>query len=138
MAEKLRYGEPSQGNEFIYDHPFLWGSKRTGPDLHRVGPKYPALWHLQHLTNPTTTSPGSNMPTYAFLADQKVDMDALRGDVAAMRTLHVPYAAELDVATTANGQAKAIADELAVAGAKVAPDSEMVALIAYLKSLSAR
>jgi cytochrome c oxidase cbb3-type subunit I/II len=136
VEERLRYGEPSTAGEFIYDHPFLWGSKRSGPDLHRVGPKYPALWHLQHLQDPRTTSPGSNMPAYGFLADNAVDPDDVASSVDAMRALGVPYDAALDARATAATQANAIAAELRAQGAEVRADSEMVALIAYLRSLS--
>jgi cytochrome c oxidase cbb3-type subunit I/II len=136
VEERLRYGEPSTAGEFIYDHPFLWGSKRSGPDLHRVGPKYPALWHLQHLTDPRSTSPGSNMPSYAFLAGNDVDPDAVASHIEAMRSLGVPYDAALDARASASTQANAIAAELRAQGADVRAESETVALIAYLRSLS--
>ncbi len=136
IEEKLRYGEASTAGEFIYDHPFLWGSKRSGPDLHRVGPKYPALWHARHLMDPTSTSPGSNMPKYAFLADNSIDVGAIADRVDAMRTLAVPYANTLDVAGAVRTQGSALADELTAAGMPIKADSELVALIAYLRSLS--
>ena len=137
VDEKLRYGDPSSAGEFIHDRPFLWGSKRTGPDLHRVGPKYPALWHAQHMTDPTTTSPGSNMPKYGFLNDSRVDDATVAQHIAALRVLGEPYAADLDVEATMERQQRAIADELATGGLPTDKDSEMVALIAYLRSLSA-
>jgi cytochrome c oxidase cbb3-type subunit I/II len=136
IEEKLRYGDPSTSGEFIYDHPFLWGSKRSGPDLHRVGPKYPADWHARHLIDPTSTSQGSNMPKYAFLADASIDVATIASHVDAQRTLAVPYAANLDVAASVKEQGEAIASELAAAGVPMKADSEMVALIAYLRSLS--
>jgi cytochrome c oxidase cbb3-type subunit I/II len=137
IEEKLRYGDASTAGEFIYDHPFLWGSKRSGPDLHRVGPKYPADWHARHLLDPTSTSQGSNMPRYAFLADATIDVEAIAARVATQRSmLGVPYAADLDVAAAVKSQGEAIAAELAAAGVPMKPDSEMVALIAYLRSLS--
>ena len=114
----------------------MWGSKRTGPDLHRVGPKYPALWHAQHLMDPRSTSPGSNMPAYAFLKDATVDDAAAAAHVDAMRTLGVPYTQGLDVAGAMDAQQQALADELKGGGFDVDKDSEMVALIAYLRSLS--
>jgi cytochrome c oxidase cbb3-type subunit I/II len=72
--EAQRFGEPSRAEEFIYDHPFQWGSKRTGPDLHRVGGRYPSLWHYTHLMDPRSTSPGSNMPAYAWLEGRVLDV----------------------------------------------------------------
>jgi cytochrome c oxidase cbb3-type subunit I/II len=136
-SEKLRYGEPSTAGEFIYDHPFQWGSKRTGPDLHRVGGKYSHLWHYQHLVDPRITSVGSNMPAYAFLAQRKLDLGDTAVKMDAMRTLGVPYsAAEVTSAGhELERQAKAIAGELAAQGASLDWDSEMVALIAYLQRL---
>ena len=136
-AEKVRYGEPSTAGEFIYDHPFQWGSKRTGPDLHRVGGKYSHLWHYQHLLDPRSTSPGSNMPSYAWLAGRKLDLGDTAVKLAALKTLGVPYAAA-DIAQ-GNGEleasGRAIAKELAAQGVDLAWDSEMVALIAYLQRL---
>ncbi|HEY1098656.1 MAG TPA: cytochrome-c oxidase, cbb3-type subunit I [Myxococcota bacterium] len=136
LEEHLRYGEASTAGEFIYDRPFLWGSKRSGPDLHRVGPKYPALWHARHLMDPTSTSPQSNMPTYAFLKDNVIDVDAIVARVDAQRALAVPYDATLDVRGDVAAQGKQIADELGTGGLPVNADSELVALIAYLRSLS--
>ncbi|MDP2341860.1 MAG: cytochrome-c oxidase, cbb3-type subunit I [Deltaproteobacteria bacterium] len=137
VDEQLRYGPPSSAGEFIYDHPFLWGSKRSGPDLHRVGPKYPALWHAQHMVDPRSTSPGSNMPAYAFLAERPIDDDAVAAAVDAMRILQVPYALDLDVKAATDSQARAIADEITAGGMPVDAHSELVAMIAYLRSLSA-
>lgn len=134
LEEKLRYGEPSSAGEFIYDHPFLWGSKRSGPDLHRVGPKLPAAWHAQHFMDPQLTSPGSNMPKYAFLAENTIDAATVQAHVNALNTLGMP--APADAATALSTQQQALAAELAQAGFPLKPDSEMVALIAYLRSLS--
>ncbi len=136
-SEKLRYGDPSTAGEFIYDHPFQWGSKRTGPDLHRVGGKYSNLWHYQHLVDPRTTSPGSNMPSYAFLAERKLDLGDTAVKLSAMKTLGVPYRPQ-DIAGGNDElaqSARAIAAELNQQGAQVAWDSELVALIAYLQRL---
>jgi cytochrome c oxidase cbb3-type subunit I/II len=137
VSEFLRYGEPSKLEESIYDHPFQWGSKRTGPDLARVGGKYPNSWHYYHLVDPRSTSQGSNMPPYAQLATQKVDFSVLTGKVGAHAMLGVPYSAA-DIASASNAaaeQAQVVAADLKTAGIEVAPDSEMVALIAYLQSL---
>ena len=136
-SEKLRYGDPSTAGEFIYDHPFQWGSKRTGPDLHRVGGKYSHLWHYQHLIDPRVTSVGSNMPPYAFLLQRRLDLGDTAIKMNAMRTLGVPYTAT-EVSGSSfdlKNQATAIASELAAQGAPVAWDSELVALIAYLQRL---
>ncbi len=135
--EKLRYGDPSTAGEFIYDHPFQWGSKRTGPDLHRVGGKYSYLWHYQHLMDPRSTSQGSNMPSYGFLAKSKLDVGDTAIKMNAMKTLGVPYSAQ-DIGQgtqTLETQGKAIADELRKQGIAVDWDSQMVALIAYLQRL---
>jgi cytochrome c oxidase cbb3-type subunit I/II len=135
--ETLRYGERSTMDDSVWDHPFQWGSKRTGPDLARIGRKYPSLWHAQHLIDPRSTSPGSNMPPYAFLVDGKVDFGRTGAKLDALSRLGVPYSdAQIDGAGgEAQAQAKGIADELAQAGVAVPADSEMVALIAYLQSL---
>src|SRR5437867_8643285 len=90
-AETLRYGHYSTAGEFVYDHPFQWGSKRTGPDLHRVGGKYNNLWHLRHLDDPRLTSPGSIMPSYRFLLDRKLDLSLTPTKIKVMRQLGVPY-----------------------------------------------
>jgi cytochrome c oxidase cbb3-type subunit I/II len=135
--EKMRYGDPSTTNEFIYDHPFQWGSKRTGPDLHRVGGKMPNLWHYQHFMDPRTTSPGSNMPSYAFLASRKLDEGAVQAKMNVMQVLAVPYSdAHIQGALdTLHVQQKSIVDDLAKSGKTLDPQSEMVALIAYLQRL---
>jgi cytochrome c oxidase cbb3-type subunit I/II len=136
-SEKLRYGEPSTAGEFIYDHPFQWGSKRTGPDLHRVGGKYGNLWHYQHLLDPRATSPGSNMPPYAFLVERKVDLGDTAVKLAAMKTLGVPYRGQ-DIQNgnyELEASARAIVTDLRQQGVEVAWDSELVALIAYLQRL---
>ena len=78
-SETERYGEYSKAGEFVYDHPFLWGSKRTGPDLHRIGGKYPDAWHYNHMEDPRSTSPGSIMPRYPWLLTQKLDTDLAAG-----------------------------------------------------------
>src|SRR5271169_173564 len=89
--EQQRYGEPSTMAESQFDHPFQWGSKRTGPDLARVGAKYPNLWHYRHLLDPREVSPGSNMPPYAHLAEGRVDFTSSSSKVHAMKSIGVPY-----------------------------------------------
>ena len=137
VMEKLRYGDPSTAGEFIYDHPFQWGSKRTGPDLAREGGKMPNLWHHQHMMDPRSTSPGTNMPSYAWMTDTKVENDVVMAKMRTMQTLGVPYTDE-DIERAPillAAQQKAIADDLQKNGAIVAADSEMVAMIAYLQRL---
>jgi cytochrome c oxidase cbb3-type subunit 2 len=118
-AEALRYGQLSQAGEFVYDHPFQWGSKRTGPDLHRVGGKYSNEWHLIHLYNPRDLVPESNMPAYPWLLKANVDPDSMAPRMKALRTVGVPY-------TDA---------EIAKAAEEVKGRTEMDALIAYLQVL---
>ena len=136
-SEVERYGDYSKPGEFVYDHPFLWGSKRTGPDLHRIGGKYPDSWHALHMKDPQSTSPGSIMPAYPWLFDTTVDASVTGAKVAAMRTLGVPYedGYEARAADDMATQADALATRLADSGMDVAPNSEIVALIAYLQRL---
>jgi cytochrome c oxidase cbb3-type subunit I/II len=138
-SETERYGEYSKAGEFVYDHPFLWGSKRTGPDLHRVGGKYPDAWHYTHMDDPRNISPGSIMPRYPWLLTQKTDTNALPSRIKALRKIGVPYEAGFE-----NGPAQ---QQLQAQQAKVVlnlkvgsideaqPDREIVALIAYLQRL---
>ncbi|MET0263790.1 MAG: cytochrome-c oxidase, cbb3-type subunit I [Rariglobus sp.] len=137
VPDVLRYGDYSRLGESIYDYPFQWGSKRTGPDLARVGGKYPNIWHLQHMENPRAVSPDSNMPNYPWLLTQKTDVAALTEKLAVQRILGVPYPDYNDTELTSlvDTQAKAIAADLRSAGAYVAHDREIVALIAYLQKL---
>jgi cytochrome c oxidase cbb3-type subunit 2 len=118
-AEALRYGQLSQAGEFVYDHPFQWGSKRTGPDLHRVGGKYSDEWHLIHLYNPRDLVPESNMPAYPWLLKAEIDPGSMAPRMKALRTVGVPY-------TDA---------EIAKAAEDVKGRTEMDALIAYLQVL---
>ena len=90
-AETLRYGHYSVAGEFVYDHPFQWGSKRTGPDLHRVGGKYSDEWHRIHLNNPRDVVPESNMPAYPWLEKNQVDPAVMAPRMKALRTVGVPY-----------------------------------------------
>jgi cytochrome c oxidase cbb3-type subunit I/II len=135
--EQQRYGEPSTMADSQFDHPFQWGSKRTGPDLAREGGKYPNLWHYRHMIDPRSVSSDSNMPPYAFLAHAPVDFGRTPAKVHAMRSLGVPYAeAEVDgAAGLARAQAAEIARDLRANGAEADESSELVALVAYLQRL---
>jgi cytochrome c oxidase cbb3-type subunit I/II len=139
-SETERYGEYSKAGEFVYDHPFQWGSKRTGPDLAREGVgnlKKSNTWHFNHLEEPGAISTGSVMPSYSFLIDDNLDTASTPLKINAMRTLGVPY--EANYANKANAdlmlQAKLISDDLQKEGIKVAPNKEIIALIAYLQRL---
>lgn len=137
-SDVLRYGEVSKSEESDYDHPFQWGSKRTGPDLARVGKKYPDLWHYRHMMDPRQVTPKSLMPIYAWLAKDKTDFNILPKKLSVMKTLGVPYKEyEIEKASDdAKAQAKIIADGLAAQGAPQGlEDKEIVALIAYLQAL---
>jgi cytochrome c oxidase cbb3-type subunit 2 len=118
-AETLRYGDYSKAGEFVYDHPFQWGSKRTGPDLHRVGGKYSDDWHRIHLINPRDLVPESNMPAYPWLNKSTIDPADMAPKMKALRVVGVPYSD----------------DEIAKAGEDVKGKSEMEAVIAYLQVL---
>jgi len=135
--ETLRYGEYSRLEEFVYDHPFQFGSKRTGPDLHRVGGKFPNLWHYEHMKDPRSTSPGSNMPPYEFLRHRRVNFDRTQTKLAAMKKLGVPYEDReiRDAKTLAHTQAQLIVDDLAKHSIHIDRDSDLVALVAYLQRL---
>ncbi len=136
-SETERYGEYSKAGEFVYDHPFLWGSKRTGPDLQREGGKYSDAWHFNHMLDPTTMSPGSIMPAYPWLVDQQLDTTTTISKVNAMRTLGVPYAENYEKIANRdlNIQARGIRDNLNKDNIKVKDDREIIALIAYLQRL---
>ena len=118
-AETLRYGRFSTADEFVYDHPFQWGSKRTGPDLARVGGRYSDDWHRVHLMNPRDLVPESNMPAYAWLATSPVDAEGVPGKMRALRKVGVPYTDE----------------DIAKATEAVKGKSELDALIAYLQGM---
>ncbi len=135
--ETLRYGEYSRAAEFIYDAPFQWGSKRTGPDLHRVGGRYANLWHYLHMLDPRSTSPGSNMPSYTHLKTKGIDFKHLTVKMETMRKIGVPYTDE-DIATAeavALSQGQLISDDLMQHDIELAPDSGLAAMIAYLQRL---
>jgi cytochrome c oxidase cbb3-type subunit I/II len=135
--ETERYGEYAKAGEYIYDHPFQWGSKRTGPDLLRVGGKYPNVWHYHHMIDPRTMSPGSIMPPYEFLSENNLDTASTPAKIRAMITLGVPYPAGYDQQANADlmQQANAIAADLKASGAGIESNKELVALIAYLQRL---
>jgi len=118
-SETLRYGHYSTAGEFVYDHPFQWGSKRTGPDLHRVGGKYSDEWHRIHLVSPRDLVPESNMPAYPWLAKNALDPAAMASKLGALRRVGVPYGD----------------DEIAKAGEAVKGKTELEAVIAYLQVL---
>jgi cytochrome c oxidase cbb3-type subunit 2 len=118
-AETERYGHYSVAGEFVYDHPFQWGSKRTGPDLARVGGRYSDEWHRTHLDNPRDVVPESNMPGYPWLASTKLDPQAIVPKMRAMQRLNVPYSEQ----------------EVRDAPAELEGRSEQDALIAYLQGL---
>ena len=118
-AETLRYGHYSVAGESVYDHPFQWGSKRTGPDLARVGGRYSDEWHRQHLTSPRDLVPESNMPAYPWLATTAVDAQSMPAHMRALRAVGVPY-------TDA---------QIAAAGEELKDKTELDATIAYLQML---
>jgi cytochrome c oxidase cbb3-type subunit I/II len=136
-SETERYGEYSKAGEFVYDHPFLWGSKRTGPDLHREGGKYSNAWQYNHLMDPTSMSPGSIMPAYDWLGEQILDTTTTISKINAMRTLGVPYAPlyEQQANSDLQKQADGIVANLAKENIKTSSDKEIIALIAYLQRL---
>ena len=136
-AEMLRYGEWTRAGEYAYDHPFLLGSRRTGPDLQRVGGKYPDTWHYEHMRDPRSTSPGSIMPTYPWLLSQRYDTSDVVASLRALRKVGLPYSdAEVTGAPAAiRAQAGEIVARLGSGGIKTDPDREIVALIAYLQRL---
>jgi cytochrome c oxidase cbb3-type subunit II len=118
-AETLRYGHYSVAGEFVWDHPFQWGSKRTGPDLHRVGGKYSDEWHRIHLSNPRDVVPESNMPAYSWLEKNAADAGSIATHMKALRTVGVPYTDE----------------EIAKAPEELKGKTELDAVVSYLQSL---
>lgn len=136
-AELLRYGEWSRAGEYAYDHPFLLGSRRIGPDLMRVGGKYPDAWHYEHLRDPRSTSPGSIMPTYPWLHERRIDPADVAASLRALKKVGVPYTDEqiANVGNEVAQQGNEIVGRLASMGIKTEPDREIVAVIAYLQRL---
>ncbi len=138
VEEKLRYGDPSTIEESIYDHPFQWGSKRTGPDLARVGKKYPDMWHYQHMIDPRQMQPKSIMPSYSWLAKDTIDYSQIKKKLNVLKNLGVPYTAEQvqNADADAEKQALGIAEGLKAQGVKEKIDhKEILAIIAYLQAL---
>ena len=139
-AEIERYGAPTAPGETVYEHPFLWGSKRTGPDLQRVGGKYPHLWHVRHMENPRSTSPQSIMPPYDWLLRDDLDVASIPARLRALARVGVPYT-DADIAgsvASAGAQARSIAAEIAAQGGpRTLERKEIVAMIAYLQRMGA-
>jgi cbb3-type cytochrome c oxidase subunit II len=139
-SETDRYGAYSRAGEGVYDRPFLWGSRRTGPDLARVGGKYPDSWHWLHFQNPRDIEPRSNMPAFTFLATQALDLSTASRKLAVMRGLGTPYSDEEVAGAEAAARAQAMQFASSLRAAGVALDdaqaqSETIALIAYLQTL---
>jgi len=140
VSEVIRYGGEggySRLGESMYDYPFQWGSKRTGPDLHRVGGKYGNDWHWRHMWNPRDTSPGSNMPSYPWLFTSKLNTSDLPSKINVLRRLGVPFPewTPEEIEASVQEQARAIVADLASKDLKANPDREIIALIAYLQQL---
>jgi cytochrome c oxidase cbb3-type subunit I/II len=135
--EEARYGEYSKAGEFIYDRPFQWGSKRTGPDLHRIGGKYPDSWHYQHMRDPQEISAGSIMPAYPWLLDDDLDTRTTPAKIRAMQKLGVPYPAGYDKVANDDLRAQAAVIAAGLQKDKIKADSnkEIIAMIAYLQRL---
>ncbi|MFM9910575.1 MAG: cytochrome-c oxidase, cbb3-type subunit II, partial [Chitinophagaceae bacterium] len=135
--EVARYGEYSKAGEFVYDHPFQWGSKRTGPDLAREGGKYSDSWHFNHMYDPRSMSPGSIMPQYSWLVENNLDTSSTPAKIRAMITLGIPYPVGYD--QIANQvlitQADSIAANLKKDKIETAPGKEIIAVIAYLQRI---
>ncbi|MBP7256521.1 MAG: cytochrome-c oxidase, cbb3-type subunit I [Chitinophagales bacterium] len=135
--EVSRYGEYSKAGEFVYDHPFQWGSKRTGPDLARIGGKYGNSWHFNHMIEPSAMAPGSVMPTYPFLYEKEIDMASTKSKIHAMRQLGVPYPKGYEAIANADleKQAKSITEDLKKNDIEIVSNKEIIAIIAYLQRL---
>jgi len=118
-AETLRYGHYSVAGEFVYDHPFQWGSKRTGPDLARIGGRFSDEWHRIHFNNPRDVLPNSNMPAYPWLAERSVEGANVQARMRALKAIGVPYTAE----------------QIAAAPEALKGKTELDAMIAYLQGL---
>jgi cytochrome c oxidase cbb3-type subunit I/II len=140
-SETERYGgftdAYSKAGEFVYDHPFQWGSKRTGPDLHRVGGKYPDAWHYNHMIDPGSMTPGSIMPPYPWLIENDLDIESTPSKIRAMQKLGVPYPEGYDKKAENDliEQAIKISASLKESQINVSHEKEIIALIAYLQRL---
>jgi len=135
--EVARYGEYSKAGEFVYDHPFQWGSKRTGPDLARIGNKYPDSWHYNHMLEPGSMSPGSVMPAYPWMLDATIDTASTPAKIRTMQKLGVPYPEGYDRVANADlmKQAEQIKGRLAADKIKTPANREIIAMIAYLQRM---
>jgi len=136
-AEVMRYGEWSRAWEYRYDRPFLLGSRRLGPDLHRIGGKYPDAWHYEHMNDPRSTSPGSIMPAYPWMLEYTVNPSRVTKSVAALQRLGHPYmdVTEDNVRSSMQSQGNGIVERLRSAGIETQWDREIVAMIAYMQRL---
>ena len=136
-SETARYGEYSKAGEYVYDHPFQWGSKRTGPDLHRIGGKYPDSWHFNHFLDPSSMSPGSIMPSYPWLFEKTLNTSLTTKKIAAMRKLGVPYPEGYEEQAVADlqKQSNQIVENLKKDKIEIMSDREIIALIAYMQRL---
>jgi cytochrome c oxidase cbb3-type subunit I/II len=136
-AEVLRYGEWSRAWEYRYDRPFLLGSRRLGPDLHRIAGKYPDAWHFEHMRDPRSTSPGSIMPAYPWMLDRTVDPRIVTKSLRALQRVGHPYVevSEETVRASMEAQGSEIVSNLQSAGIESVWDTEIVAMIAYLQRL---
>ncbi len=136
-SETERYGEYSKAGEFVFDHPFQWGSKRTGPDLHRVGGKYPDAWHYNHMYAPESMSPGSLMPAFPWLISDDLDTSTTAKKIRVMQQLGVPYPEGYDQQAPGDleKQARQISENLKSSGIDSPAEKEIIALIAYLQRL---
>ena len=139
--ETARYGEYSKSGEFIYDRPFLWGSKRTGPDLHRIGGKYDDTWHYRHMLDPTETSPGSIMPPYPWLYEQDIDVSQVPAKIRTLQKLNTPYPEGFDEKAVADLEAQAVKIAKGLKEKDLGKNienlekKEIIAIIAYLQRL---
>jgi cytochrome c oxidase cbb3-type subunit I/II len=135
--EVMRYGEYSKAGEFVYDHPFQWGSKRTGPDLAREGGKYPDSWHFNHMLEPTSMSPGSVMPKYPWMFERDIDLSSTNSKIHAMRQLGVPYPNGYEAIANDDlmKQANQIAEGLKAEKINIDSKKEIIAMIAYLQRI---
>lgn len=137
VGEVLRYGASARLAQSMYDFPFQWGSKRTGPDLQRVGGKYPNIWHFQHMMDPRSTSPGSTMPNYPWLFHARTHLESLEKKIAVQRYMGVPFPerTQEEIIADALAQGQTIVKDLALSGIEIQPDRQIIALIAYLQKL---
>ena len=135
--EIVRYGEYSKAGEFVYDHPFQWGSKRTGPDLARIGGKYPNAWHFNHMYDPPSMASGSIMPPYRDMFDKDLDIATTNSKIHAMRNLGVPYPKGYEAKANDDllKQAKEITKDLKANDIEISEKKEIIAMIAYLQRM---